>query len=204
MGVAVAGGRPGKLTPEVQKKLVDATRAGCYRRVACGYAGVTLRTVERWTRKGKRARQGPYRDFYESMRKAEADCEVSTVASWMKTMPAHPGEFRHFLSRRFPQRWSEKRRLELLGKRGGPALSRQAVEGMSDAELHRLIDQLLGARPGFAAGRLAGKGPAPFEAPEDGGRPEAVGAPAGPDPAPAADVDDGILVDGEALFGQEG
>ena len=35
-------GRPTKLTPEVQKKIVDALSAGNYFEVACEYAGIVV------------------------------------------------------------------------------------------------------------------------------------------------------------------
>jgi hypothetical protein len=166
----VPGGRPGKLTAEVQAKLVSALKVGNYRRAAAAYAAISLRTLELWLAKGRKARRGPFRDLYDAVKKAEAECEVTMVALWMKSMPEHPAEYRHFLARRFPERWSEKRRLELMGRRGRPprldvdivraedmsleqveARLRQigGVEDLTDRELHRLIDRTLGA-PGRA------------------------------------------------------
>jgi hypothetical protein len=196
-------GRPTKLTPELQERLCSAIRTGSYLAPACGHAGVDRRTLYRWLAAGRKARSGPLRDLYLAVRKAEADCEVGTVAKWRQAMPSHPQEYRHFLAKRYPERWSEKRRLELMGKRGGPVLSRRSVESMSDAELHALIDRLLGVPAGFAAGRFAGRGPAPLEVPEDDGRPENVEAPAGPEPAPAASSYQDVLVEdaGPPRFG---
>jgi hypothetical protein len=170
----MARGRPVKLTQEVQARLVAALKAGNYRWSACGYAGIDLRTFQRWMVRGKKDRRGPFRDLYEAARKAEAECEVAAVANWRASFPTHPAEIRHFLARRFPQRWSEKRRLEVLAGRRGrlPRLDVDiiraedmtleqvearlreigGVEDMSDRELHRLIDRTLGV-----AGR-AGRG----------------------------------------------
>jgi hypothetical protein len=117
----MATGRPGKLTPEVQKRLTDAIAAGNYRQPACDYAGIDRRTFTNWLRKGKRAKRGLYRDFYQAVIEAEARCEVRLVAAWNQCMPENPSEYRHFLARRYPQRWSDKNRLELTGK-GGQAL----------------------------------------------------------------------------------
>jgi hypothetical protein len=114
----VAGGRPGKLTPEVQQRLVAAIKAGNYHHAACRFASVAYRTFTRWMAKGKKTRRGPFRDFRDAVLKAEAEAETAAVAAWKASMPSHPSEYRHFLAKRWPQRWSEKRRLEVLGRRG--------------------------------------------------------------------------------------
>ena len=51
------GGRPSKLTPEVQEKIVTAIRAGNYAQVAAVYAGIGERTFYRWMELGKSRRQ---------------------------------------------------------------------------------------------------------------------------------------------------
>jgi hypothetical protein len=177
-GAAMATGRPGKLTTEVREKICAAVSAGSYIRAACNYAGIDRRTFSYWLARGKKARKGIYRDFYLAVRKAEADCEVATVAAWKRSMPENPGEYRHFLARRYPARWSERGRLELTGKGGGPVRSQVSVADLSDQELHALIDQMLGVR-----GRAARNGKAPREP-----------LPAGP--AGGRGGDDDILTDG--------
>jgi hypothetical protein len=114
----MARGRPIKLTPDVQQRLVAAIKAGNYHHAACRYAGVGYRTFTRWMAKGKKARRGPFRDFRDAVLRAEAEAEMTAVAAWKASMPTHPAEYRHFLAKRWPQRWSEKRRLELIGRRG--------------------------------------------------------------------------------------
>lgn len=67
-------GRPTKLTPEFQKAICDSialtkvTLADCARSL-----GIDDSTVFRWLEKGKKARAGPYRDFYDAVTKARAD-----------------------------------------------------------------------------------------------------------------------------------
>ena len=50
------GGRPSKLTPEVQEKIVTAIRAGNYAQVAAVYAGIGERTFYRWMERGEKSK----------------------------------------------------------------------------------------------------------------------------------------------------
>lgn len=49
----MARGRPGKLTPEVQEKILEAIRDGNYYEAACAYAGITYRTFRYWMERGE-------------------------------------------------------------------------------------------------------------------------------------------------------
>src|SRR5262245_48798254 len=114
------GGRPTKLTDDLQKQLCDILASGSYRRPACTYAGLGYNTFLTWMRKGKKASRGRFREFRCAVLEAEARCEVDLVAQWRKLMAEDPAEIRAFLSRRYPERWSERGRLELTGRGGGP------------------------------------------------------------------------------------
>jgi len=80
-------GRPTKLTPEVQEKIVTAIRAGNYAQVAAVYAGIGERTFYRWMEQGKRAKAGCYRQFWQAVKAAEGEAEVRAVAIIQKKMP---------------------------------------------------------------------------------------------------------------------
>jgi hypothetical protein len=47
-----AGGRPSKLTDDLQKRLCDAIAAGNYRKPACKSVGIDYSTFLRWMQKG--------------------------------------------------------------------------------------------------------------------------------------------------------
>lgn len=49
-------GRPSKLTPDVQERIVNALNAGNYLEVAAGYAGISPSTLHNWIARGKAAR----------------------------------------------------------------------------------------------------------------------------------------------------
>jgi hypothetical protein len=112
-------GRPSKLTPQVCQKIVDALRAGNFIQTAAEYAGVDRSTVHDWLRRGKRERQGQYRDFVEQVRKAEADSEVRDLAIISKAALEGTWQAAAWrLERKFPERYGRRHpSFELLEKR---------------------------------------------------------------------------------------
>jgi hypothetical protein len=115
-------GRPSKLTPAVKQRLLDAIRAGNYFEAACVYAGIGETTFYRWMERGEKASSGEYREFWESVKKAEAEAEARVVALWQQEIPGNWQAARDFLARRFSDRWSPKEKVqtEVTGKDGGP------------------------------------------------------------------------------------
>lgn len=116
------GGRPSKLTPEVKEKLISAIRMGNYYEPACAYAGVDYSTFRRWMQKGEQARSGQYREFYEEVKRAEAEAEARAVALWQKQAPEDWRAARDFLARRYPERWAARDSLRLKADAENPPL----------------------------------------------------------------------------------
>ena len=85
------GGRPSKLTPAVQEKIITAIRAGNYAQVAAVYAGITERTYYRWMELGDQARGGRYLQFFQAVKAAEGEAEVRAVAIIQKKMTGDCG-----------------------------------------------------------------------------------------------------------------
>jgi hypothetical protein len=75
-----SGGRTPKLTPEVQKLIVEAVAACAPRRYAAERAGVAEYTVRRWLARGKRQPKSVYGAFCAALKKAEADSIITRVA----------------------------------------------------------------------------------------------------------------------------
>jgi hypothetical protein len=101
-------GRPSKLTPEVQGKIVTAIRAGNYAQVAAVYAGITERTYYRWMELGERARGGRYLQFFQAVKAAEGEAEVRAVAIIQKKMPDDWRAAMSYLERKHPKRWGRR------------------------------------------------------------------------------------------------
>lgn len=116
-------GRPTKLTPEMQGRIVDAIRAGNYLDTAAAYAGINRGTLHDWLKKGrgKNARK-PFSAFVEAVDEAMAVAEVRFVAHIATAAqdPKHWTASAWMLERRHPDRWGRRERVEHTGKDGGP------------------------------------------------------------------------------------
>lgn len=129
--------RPTKLTTELQKRLCDAIADGNYYQAACGVAGISYKVFRDWMKRGKRARQGQFREFRNAVLKAEADAEIRIVSQWQAHMPENWQACRDFLARRHPKRWCAKDEMKHAGALG---LTIQTVEGVDE-------DEILGRKP---------------------------------------------------------
>jgi transposase len=72
--------RPSAFTPAAQEAVVTAVTAGNTRSTAAAYAGVARSTLQRWLARGKKARRGAFRDFWDRLKKAEAEAVIRNVA----------------------------------------------------------------------------------------------------------------------------
>lgn len=147
-------GRPSKLTPKVQQKLVDAIKSGNYYDAACSYAGIDYSTFRRWMEKGEQQRKGKFRDFCEAIKKAEAEAEIRIVALWQKQIPENWQAARDFLERRYPERWGRKDKVQAELQHSGQVTTKheqqyhviQQLVNQDDAVAERLLAAFRGQR----------------------------------------------------------
>ena len=71
----VKRGRKSTLTADRMEKLLGCVRRGLSNKHACMVAGISETTFYRWIEKGKHAKRGPYRDFWDSLQAAHAHFE---------------------------------------------------------------------------------------------------------------------------------
>ncbi|MHA1302257.1 MAG: hypothetical protein ACTSPI_00955 [Candidatus Heimdallarchaeaceae archaeon] len=107
------GGRPSKLTPEVQEKLVKYIRDGNFYYTACACVGVSYPRFRAWMLKGMEAKSGKYRELYNAVLKAEAECEDRLVKQWLKQGPRDWHAIKDFLEKRSYVRWGKREKLTL-------------------------------------------------------------------------------------------
>ncbi|RKH77001.1 hypothetical protein D7X99_33115 [Corallococcus sp. AB032C] len=149
-------GRPTKLTPELQKKIIDAIRAGNYMETAAAYAGISKDTFFRWLRKGARAKSGIYKDFHDAVEKALAESEVRDVMLIANAATTDWKAAAWRLERKFPDRWGRKERLSADLHHSGQVVKREEYdisitheitnEILNDEEAKELAKQLLRRR----------------------------------------------------------
>lgn len=107
-------GRPTKLTPQVQARIVQAIVGGNDITVAAAYAGISKTTFYAWLERGRKAKTGPFADFVDAIEKAQADAEARNVALIAKA--AQDGTWTAaawWLERKYPERWGRKERQQI-------------------------------------------------------------------------------------------
>lgn len=118
----MAGGRPTKLTPELQNRIATLIRAGNYVETAAASAGVSKNTIYDWLRRGAREKQriaknprlriikkeAPFVEFSDVIEKAQADSESRDVALIAKAAEEQWQAAAWRLERKFPDRWGRK------------------------------------------------------------------------------------------------
>jgi len=130
-------GRPTKLTPETQKKIVAAIQAGCYMETAAAFAGIDRATLHRWLKRGRRADpeaedEGIYRDFCAVIARALAQSEVADVTVLSLAAKADWRAAAWRLERKFPDRWGRRSEITVH--------ETDVLEDRTDADLDRIID----------------------------------------------------------------
>lgn len=114
------GGRPSKLTPERQERIVELIRAGNYMEIAAQAAGIDVSTLYRWLQRGEKARSGPYRQFRDAVMRARVEAEARAVVVVQKAALTDWRAASWWLERAFPDRWGRRQKLEHSGPQGGP------------------------------------------------------------------------------------
>ena len=120
-------GRLSKLTEEREKLILEEIRAGSYLEIACQQAGISDDTYYNWMNRGKkeleRVAQSPgrrvrrserkYVNFYLNVCEANAFSEDELVKLWRRAAPKDWRAAAEFLARRYPERWSPTRKVQL-------------------------------------------------------------------------------------------
>ena len=132
-------GRPSKLTKTVAAKIVEALEAGNFQEPAARAAGVSRSTFHRWMQRGADDesfnRTSIYRDFRDSVKKAEAEAEVKAVKCVIDAGETKWQAAMTWLERKFPERWSRGERREHSGTIEKPTID---LSVLTDEELATL------------------------------------------------------------------
>jgi len=119
-------GRPTKLTPAVQEKIVQALQLCNRRKDAAEYAGINDATLRRWMARGKNANDEEYAAFRQAVIEAEAKAQI--LAMGCIATEIRNGNWKAaawYLERKAPEHYSPRsslfdpyRTLELLEEAG--------------------------------------------------------------------------------------
>lgn len=106
-------GRPLKLTEDLQRKIVEAIRAGNYIETAAAYAGVNKSTIYDWLKRGARGDGAEFVSFSNAVEKALAEAEMRDVLIIGNAAKENWQAAAWRLERKFPERWGRKDRMNI-------------------------------------------------------------------------------------------
>ncbi len=111
--------RKSKLTPELISLASELIRAGNYYKHVAQYLGISKETFFRWLREGEKAKSGLKRQFYDAVKKAEAEAIARNIALIQKA--AQEGNWQAaawWLERKYPEEWGRKDRMDIQAEGG--------------------------------------------------------------------------------------
>jgi hypothetical protein len=100
-------GRPTKLNPATEKRLLEALRDGATYKAACAHAGIDYKTFRSWILRGEEKKSGKFRRFLEAVEKAEHEAEMKCIKAWVSKIDEDWRAAKEFLERRFPEEWGK-------------------------------------------------------------------------------------------------
>ena len=129
-------GRPSKLTPETQGRILSAVRCGASFKNACVAAGISERTFQRWRQKGERqGAKTEYRRVWRERTRAEQEGQTARLAIVQKAALHDWRAATWLLERMDPERFSLRYKIEHSGQVGN------SVAESIRADLDRLMTE---------------------------------------------------------------
>lgn len=110
-------GRKPKLTKELITDAENLIKAGNYTETVCSYLGIHKSTWYRWMQEGETSKSGLKREFYDSIKGAEAFAEIRNVNVIQNAAKEIWQASAWYLERKFPDRWGrqDKQKVEHSG-----------------------------------------------------------------------------------------
>lgn len=99
---------PTKFSRDIQDRIVAALARGSYIETAVKAAGISRATYFRWLKAGREEAEGPFRDFVEAVRQADAVGETALVTIIQTASSRWWQAAAWLLERKYPARWGRK------------------------------------------------------------------------------------------------
>lgn len=85
---------------------------GNYTKVVCDYLGICESTWYKWLKDGEKAKSGLKMEFFQSIKKAEAEAQIRNVGIIQQSAKENWQAAAWYLERKFPDMWG-RRKLEV-------------------------------------------------------------------------------------------
>ena len=103
-------GRKSKLSSKLTEELRQAISEGLHDSSACAICGIDPSTFYRWLRKGEEGESKEFSQFYQTIKKANAERERSWIRFISKDESWQSKAW--LLERRFPQKWGRNQKAD--------------------------------------------------------------------------------------------
>jgi hypothetical protein len=132
---------------------------GNYSKVAAKACGVSEIAYLKWRQRGRKEGEGVYYLFDLAIKSCESLAETSAVSLLRDHMVRSPKTVTTFLERKFPERWGDKRKIELTGEGGGPLQVESSNVDLSGLPLQAKVEilQILERYANSSGEKLVGK-----------------------------------------------
>lgn len=107
-----------KLTEEKIKTAVKMVEKGHYYKDIYGVLGVCKKTWQNWINRGKEAKSGIYRKFYEEIEKADSRGEAYLFDKMMEVGKEEWQMYMTILERKYPDRFGKHERMNISSEEG--------------------------------------------------------------------------------------
>lgn len=111
-------GRPTKLDEVAAEKIIQAVRAGAYRKVAAQWAGISQSTFRAWMTAGRDKPTSPHGTFRRKVIEAETAAEITVGTVAYQAAARDPDYALAYMRVRWRKRWDPAQKVELTGKGG--------------------------------------------------------------------------------------
>lgn len=105
--------RPSKFNDDVRGRVLTAIAGGNTRETCAAYAGISVSLLYEWLERGRKAKHGPYLEFLEAVKKAEADAIVASVGRIRQAAGEKWQAAAWWLERKVPAQWGRQDRATL-------------------------------------------------------------------------------------------
>lgn len=132
-------GRKTKLTEQLINKAERLIKAGNYNMVVCEYLNIHPSTWYKWMQEGEKARSGRKKEFFDRIKKAEAEAEVRLITDLQKIASDNNSwqGIAWMLERKFPERWGKKDKVSADLNHSGQVTNKKEIE----VDITKRIDQ---------------------------------------------------------------
>jgi len=114
-----------KLTEEKIKHAVQLVEKGHMYKDIYGVLGISKTTWNNWLNKGRHAKSGIYRKFYEEIEKADSRGETYLVDKMMEVGKEEWQMYMTILERKYPDRWGKHERMNIGSEEGTEIIIRK-------------------------------------------------------------------------------